>query len=218
MNWKIGASNEAAQKMLGFGPFYGPLFAKNFVSSKDVVTMKSFINFIAVEVEVAFELNDEIPVKTDGTEYSVEEVWGFVDNIIPAIELAASRVTGKRSHGATAADFALNGCVLLHEKINKNLFVNYDSLANITVSISVNNEEKAASSGANVMGNPIFALTWLVNSLVSKNISLCKGDIIMSGCVVMSKDVPGGSVVTASMGSFDTTEACDDVTFELQTK
>lgn len=218
VGWKIGASSDAAQKVLGYGPFYGPLFEKNFVSINEVVDLKSLGGeFIAAEVEVAFELNQGISPKDDGLEYSIDEVWGCVENVIPAIELAATRLEGKRTHGATAADFALNGCVLMHDKINRALFANPESLASIIASLDVDSVEKTRGNGTNVMGNPINALTWLVNSLLAKNISLRKGDVVLSGCIVMTKDVSAGSVLTAHMGNFHTPALFSDIKFELIT-
>lgn len=32
IGWKIGATNTSAQKLMGFGPFYGPLFESNFIN------------------------------------------------------------------------------------------------------------------------------------------------------------------------------------------
>lgn len=75
--WKVGATNPNAQKMMGFGPFYGPLFQshvhttnispqhkdnKSIASSGTPVKLSQLGSvFKAIEIEIAIKLKDDLP-------------------------------------------------------------------------------------------------------------------------------------------------------------
>ena len=94
--WKIGATNDSAKKLLGFGPFYGPLFEGNFMDGKSV-NLGMLGQFRAIEAEIGFVMNKDFPPLSNGKMYDELDIWSGIEEICPSIEIAASRVTGQFS-------------------------------------------------------------------------------------------------------------------------
>jgi 2-keto-4-pentenoate hydratase len=199
IGWKIGATNPAAQKALGFGPFYGPLFEKNIENGTSVSKKSLGVAFKSAEAEVAFEMAENLPPLAGGREYTPEEVWQCVRYVMPSIELAASRIQTTLSPPLIVADFALNGCVVLglQRYVCADIYQGMKGLENILVSLNVNGTQVGSARGSNVLGNPVVALTWLANQLNKTDNMLLRGQIVMTGAAVQHRDVNEGDSVEA---------------------
>ena len=93
IGWKIGATNTAIQKKLGFGPFFGPLFQSSICDRNSKISLRSLGSvFKAVEAEFAIYIKEDMPALPNGHLYTMEDVWSKVAGIAPSIELAASRI------------------------------------------------------------------------------------------------------------------------------
>ena len=64
-----------------------------------------------------------------------------------------------------------------------------------SASLENNGKVIASASGANVLGNPLTALTWLANQLNQDGYSLLEGEVIMTGAAAAAKVVEPGSLV-----------------------
>ena len=60
--------------------------------------------------------------------------------------------------------------------------------------------------GANVLGGPLIALTWLANELSRQGIALAQGQIVTTGTCCVPIPVGPGDVVTGDYGSLGTIE------------
>jgi 2-keto-4-pentenoate hydratase len=207
VGWKVGATNEAAQKMMGFGPFYGPLFESNFRSSlpspaPSKISLKSIGNvFKAIEAEIAITISADLPRRSNGVKYSAQEVWERVESIAPAIEFASTRFAGDvpLTPAAIVADFAMNGCVYLHPSLRlkpSDFHHDLDSLSRYSASLSVNSAVVASALTSSVLGNPIHSLTWLANELNSKDQMLTAGQTVMTGAAIQYRQIQTGDRVT----------------------
>jgi 2-keto-4-pentenoate hydratase len=56
--------------------------------------------------------------------------------------------------------------------------------------------------GANVLGDPRLALTWLVNELSAEGVTLGEGQFVTTGACVAPLPIRPGDVVTGDYGSF----------------
>lgn len=212
VGWKIGATNEAAQKMLGFGPFYGPIFEKNVFSSSSKISSKELgCIFKAAEVEFAFQMKESLIPRSK--HYTNEEVWNAVEYVTPAMELAASRISGQLTPALTIADFALNGGVIFGSTNyeTKSIKDSIAGLAQAKISLEINSKEVAATTGSSVLGNPLYALTWLVNELNAKNKFIAKGDFVITGAAIQYRSVVPGDTITARFQPFATSHVKADV-------
>jgi 2-keto-4-pentenoate hydratase len=204
LGWKIGATNNSAQSMLGVSsPFYGPLFESNFKSSSTAqkISIQSLGNvFKAVEAEIAIVLKNDLPFLPQ-SQYSPEDLWRNVEFVIPAIEFAATRFSNdlKLTPAAIVSDFALNGCVVLSNQKFKTIdFPNssFASIANYSTSLHINSALITTSSMSSVLENPINSLTWLANELNSRQDMLKAGQIIMTGAAFQFRELKNGDKVS----------------------
>lgn len=211
VGWKIGATNATAQAMFGLSsPFYGPLFESNFKSSSSTtasvsqnISIQSLGNtFKAIEAEIAIVIKNDLPPLTQ-SQYSPNDLWENIQYVIPAIEFAATRYDQDLvlTPAALVADFALNGCVILsNQQFQVFDFTNssYDSIADYSTSLHVNNSLITTSSMSSVLQNPINSLTWLANELNSRQEMLKAGQIIMTGAAFQSRQLNIGDKVSVS--------------------
>lgn len=199
VGWKIGATNSVAQEMLKFGPFYGPLFQSTLRADGDSVLLPSLgVSFKASEVEFAFKMNGDLPPLPIDQEYSEAEVLAKVASVSCSIELAASRINGALTPGMILADFGLHGCFALGDPFQ--LTGDACALVDVTASLEMNGVQIASSTGANVLGNPLTALTWLANRLNKDGLMLQAGQVVMSGAAAASKDVQLGTLTAKLVG------------------
>jgi len=194
IGWKIGATNEKAQQSLKTNePFYGPLYEKYLYTNNNNnnnINLNQFGIFRAIEGEFCIKLKNDI-IKKDIPYTPIDIYNNYIEGIYPSIEIAATRLNiNNLDIYNIIADFALNGCIIMNDNNNllrKNNDYNY--LSDIPVSISINEKQIVSSTGANVLKNPMNALTWLVNKLNNDNIILKKNDIILTGAACLINDV-----------------------------
>ncbi len=74
-------------------------------------------------------------------------------------------------------------------------------LAAVAGTMAINGETVGAGTGADVMGHPFEALTWLANHAAQSGRPLAAGDVVLTGSVVETKWVePGDTVRVAITG------------------
>ena len=69
------------------------------------------------------------------------------------------------------------------------------------VTIAILNGKTHEGLGANVLGDPRFALTWLVNELSRNNISLDAGATVTTGTCATPIAIQAGDTVVADYGA-----------------
>lgn len=198
VGWKIGATNEAAQRSVGVaGPFYGRLFADCLVAAGGSAPALASSMRIA-EAEFAFRLARDLPA--DQAPFSRAGVVAAVAELIPAIELPDSRFVDPRAGGAPQliADGACARFVVLGAPCTDWA---PDALADHAVTVLVNGAAAARGSGGNVLGNPCNALVWLANALAQAGLCLRAGDIVITGSAALPNPIGAGDVVDADFGT-----------------
>jgi 2-keto-4-pentenoate hydratase len=193
VGWKCGATNDAAQKAMGFGPFLGPLFGSCLEKNGGAVSLSKLGSFRANEGEFCFKMK-ACPPLAEGRAYTADDVWDRVDSVCGAIEIAATRVRSESplTPPAVLADFALNGCVIQGNYIPRSNFHSREALVSATASLKVNDVLAASETGANVLGDPVTSLMWLCNELLARGLQIEEGDIVMTGAAVASKQLAVG--------------------------
>ena len=190
IGWKIGATNEKAQQSLNTKePFYGPLHRNYIFNNNEKIKLNGYGIFRAIEAEFCVKLKSDIVKKQ--SPYTPMEVYNLIEGIYPAIEIAATRFkTSSLDIYNIISDFALNGCCVINTNHNLLQSTNdYNYLSNIPIVININNDKIVSSTGASVLGNPIHALTWLVNKLHENQYILKKDDLIMTGACCLINDI-----------------------------
>ncbi len=196
--WKIAATSRSGQQHIGVdGPLAGRLFAERAVQSGAAVSLSGNRMRVA-EPEFAFRMAASLPPRP--TPYGVAEVLAAVGTLHPAIEIPDSRFAEFASVGAAqliaddacARDFVLGpACRADWRAVD---------LAAHPVVCRIDGQEERAGSGANVLGDPRLALTWLANELSGLGVTLAAGQVVTTGTCMPPLPIAPGDRVTADFG------------------
>ncbi len=199
--WKIAATSVAGQKHINVsGPLAGRLLAERMHA--DGATLPMAGNRMAVaEPEFVFEMARDLVPRA--APYSQAEVMGAVGALHLGIEVPNSRFIDFVSAGE-AQLIADNACAhefLLGRRVDT-AWREMD-LAAHTVHATVAGASRSYERdgvGANVLGDPRIALTWIANELSALGITLAAGQVVTTGTCVAPLEIVGGDVVTADFG------------------
>jgi 2-keto-4-pentenoate hydratase len=151
------------------------------------------------EPEFAFRMAGDLAPRR--TAYEVDEVLRAVESLHTAIEMPDSRFENVARAGAPQL-IADNACG--HEFVlGPAVFANWRTvdLAVLRVSGSVKGKLECEGKGANVLGDPRMALTWLVNELSQLGICLRAGQVVTTGTCLKPMPVAPGDAVRADFES-----------------
>lgn len=197
---KIGATSKAVQDQLGVDqPDFGYLLSDMDVSEAATVSMRTLVQ-PRVEAEVAFVLSDGIDPATE-EEITVEAVRAAVDTAVPALEIVDSRIANwDITFTDTVADNASSGLFVVGSAGRK-----LDELEprEVTMSLSINGEERSAGNGAACLGDPVEALRWLAVQAHRFGDPLRAGHVILSGALGPFVPFAPGDIVRAEISGFE---------------
>lgn len=203
--WKIAATSVAGQKHIGVdGPLAGRLFAGRVLAPGACVPLAANLMRVA-EAEFAFRMGRALPPRE--RPYGVAEVLDAVDALHPAIEIPDSRFRDFAAVGAEQliADNACASWFVLGPAAPAPW--RERDLAQHPVAAFRNGALAAEGSGANVLGDPRIALTWLANELSRFAAGLRPGDIVTTGTCVTPLAIAPGERVRADFGALGALEA-----------
>ena len=181
--WKIAATSEAGQTHVGVdGPMAGRLLAERVLRDGAAVSLGANHMRVA-EVEFAFRMGLDLPPR--GTLYEPHEVLAAVATLHPAIEIPDSRFEDFAVVGAPQL-IADNACA--HQFVlGPEATVDWRKmdLAGHTAVGRVTGRIERLGKGANVLGDPRLALTWLANELSQLGITVKAGQVVTTGtCMI----------------------------------
>ena len=190
---KIGATSEAVQRQLGVDqPDFGYLLDDMDVSRDDPISMRTLLQ-PRVEGEVAFVLAKDID-PADEADITIDLVRDAVEVALPALEIVDSRI----------ADWAIGFTDTVADNASSGLFVvGTDDLEprDVTMSLTINGEERSAGNGAACLGDPLEALRWLAVQAYRFGDPLRAGHLILSGALgPFVPFAPGDRVETTISG------------------
>lgn len=192
---KIGATSKAVQDQLGVDqPDFGYLLSDMDVSDDDPISMRTLVQ-PRVEGEVAFVLAQDL----DG-EITPETVRDAVEVALPALEIVDSRIGGwDITFTDTVADNASSGLFVVGRD-GRTL----DELEprDVTMSLTINGEERSSGTGAACLGDPLEALRWLAVQAKAFGDPLRAGHLILSGALGPFVPFAPGDRVVATISGF----------------
>ena len=205
VGWKIAATGTAGQKHIGVdGPLAGRLWESKLHRSGATLAA-GHLHMAVAEAEFAFRLGDDLP-GGDG-DYTVEAVMAAVAALHPAIEIPDSRFRDFTVVGA-AQLVADNGCTeycVLGPEAPPGWRA--QDLAAHPVVLSIDGAEAARGAGANALGDPRLALTWLANDRVRHGEPLAAGDVVITGTCIVPAPIEPGQRLRADYGALGAVEA-----------
>ena len=196
--WKIAATSKAGQAHIGVTePLAGRLF-KNFILEDGARLPAAPLHMKVMEAEFAFRMAHDLLPRS--SVYEQAEVCDAVAALHLAIEVPDARFEHFAEIGPAqiAADDAFASWFLLGRQVPdwRRLDLSAQRVR------AVNNGAVAAEgTGANVLGDPRIALTWLANHLSQRRIGLKAGDIVTTGtCITPPTIAPGDRVIAEFAG------------------
>ena len=205
VGWKIAATSAAGQKHIGVdGPLAGPLLANRVLIDDSIVPLDGNIMMVA-EAEFAFKFARALPKRE--TPYTQTEVLDAVGSLHPAIEVPDSRYQNFVTVGAPQliADTACADWFILGAPASADWRAR--DLVSHAVTAYRNDEPVATGSGANVLGDPRIALTWLVNEVRTYADGIAAGQFVTTGTCVIPVPIRRGDTFRADFGEFGTVRA-----------
>ncbi|MFM2149158.1 MAG: hypothetical protein RLZZ187_1464 [Pseudomonadota bacterium] len=196
--WKIAATSTAGQRHIGVdGPLAGRLLAE--MVHADGATLPFGANRMRVaEAEFAFRMAHDLPPRAEA--YTVEEVLDTVAALHTAIEVPDSRFVDFVTAGA-AQLLADNACA--HQFVlgpeAPAIWRDMDLAAHRVIG-RVTGRLEREGLGANVLGDPRIALTWLANELSRHGMTLAAGQVVTTGTCLVPMDVAPGDEITMDYG------------------
>ncbi|WP_395019232.1 2-keto-4-pentenoate hydratase [Dongia sp.] len=192
VGWKIAATSAAGQKHIGVTePLAGRLF-RDFVLSDGARRPIAHNHMRVAEAEFAFRMARDLPAR--GRDYDQGEVMDAVAAMHLAIEVPDARYEVFDTIGAPSicADCAFHAWFLLGPEVSD--WRGLD-LSKQPVRAWKQDRIVAEGSGANALGDPRIALTWLANHLNRRGLGLKAGEIVTTGTCVKPVDVTAGDTV-----------------------
>ena len=202
---KIGATSEAVQTQLGVDrPDFGYLLDDMDVShgARDGGSPISMGTLLQprVEGEVAFVLARDIDPATED-EITLQLVRDAVEVALPALEIVDSRI----------ADWAIKFTDTVADNASSGLFVvgtdgrtlEEVEPVEVTMSLTIDGEERSSGNGAACLGDPLEALRWLAVQAYRYGDPLRAGHLILSGALGPFVPFAPGDRVVATISGFE---------------
>ena len=196
--WKIAATSVNGQRHIGVdGPLAGRILAERVIENGGAFQLGTSLMRVA-ELEFAFRMGRDLPPRA--SEYTQDEVLAAVATLHPAIELPDSRFAHFETAGLAqlVADNACAHFFLLGAPAD-------DSWRKLDL---VSHPGKAFRNGAlaeegvgaNVLGDPRIALTWLANELSRHGMTLKAGQVVTTGTCVKPVTIAVGDHIEGDLG------------------
>lgn len=190
---KIGLTSLAVQQQLGVHqPDFGVLFADMQYHHGDVVPTGRFLQ-PRVEAEIAFVLGADL---SEG-DLNPDRVRAAIAYAVGALEICDSRIAGwDISIADTVADNASSGAYVLGTQRRKlSEFIPQD----VTMHLSISDQEPSTGSGAACLGDPLKAVEWLARQAHAVGDPLRAGEVVLSGALGPMRPVSAGDQVRAQI-------------------
>jgi 2-keto-4-pentenoate hydratase len=196
--WKIAATSLAGQRHIGVdGPLAGRLLAETVYT--DGATVSFGPNMRVAEAEFAFRMARDLPPRSEP--YTENDVLDAVAALHLAIEVPDSRYTDFTLVGAPQliADNACGHQFVLGAEAPAS-WRSLDLKAHQVIG-RVGKHIEREGIGANVLGDPRIALTWLANELSQHGMTLAKDQVVTTGTCLVPLEIMPGDKVSADYGS-----------------
>lgn len=189
---KIGLTSKAVQQQLGVdSPDFGCLLDDMILADGDSIAVNSLLQ-PKIEAEIAIIL--KYPLEHKNT--TVLDVLNAIDYVLPAIEVVASRIQNwDITLVDTVADNASCGTMFIGTTPVAPSNVDFRRCG---MQITQDGAVVSSGKGANCLGNPLIAATWLANTLQANGNPLQAGEIILTGAL-------GPMVTITQPGSYTAT-------------
>ena len=204
LGWKIAATSKAGQDHIGVSePLAGRLLENDVYRDGETITFGA--NRMAVaEAEFVFRTGRALPPRAEA--WTLDQALEAVSALHIAIELPDSRFSpfDQAGEAQLIADNACTNAFVLGSAIDAAW--RSSDLAEHRVTLHNDRDATHHGCGANVLGDPRIAFTWLVNELSRQQIGLGADQLVTTGTTTVPLPIEPGDHVTADFGPFGTVQ------------
>ena len=192
--YKIALTSAEMRRFVGVDtPQAGMVFGALVRRSPARVRFADYVRLI-VKFEIAVEIGDELPAADKP--FSRERVAAAVAAVMPGMELADDRDADYKQLAKhpldLVADNSWNEGAVLGTPVKDWRAIDLGAVQGVA---SINGIKVGEGRGADCMGHPLDALTWLADHLASVGRGLLRGDVVITGSIITSKFVKAGDLV-----------------------
>jgi 2-keto-4-pentenoate hydratase len=194
VGYKIALASAAMRRFVGVDdPQAGIIFESTVYRTPAAVRAGDYLRLI-VEFEIAVQMAEDLPAAD--APFSREQVAKAVGSVMSALELADDRnadYAELRKHPfELIADNTWNEGVVLGDPLTE--WRNLD-LASVRGRASINGQPVGEGVGRDAMGHPFNAVAWIADHLAAHSRGLLRGDLVITGSIITSKNVSPGDLV-----------------------
>jgi 2-keto-4-pentenoate hydratase len=196
LGWKIAGTTAAMRAKLRLdSPIYGRTYRRFAVQSPARLVWATLLDPL-VECEFFVTLAHDLPARV--APWTMPEVVAAVGSVRAGIELAECRFPNSALPPLPAilADGAASGRYVFGDPVP----AWREGLAGVQVVLDVDGVRRRQGSGAEVMGDPLTPLLWLVEELRRRGEGLMAGETISTGSTTGMLPVRAGQTVRAVFG------------------
>jgi 2-keto-4-pentenoate hydratase len=198
VGWKIAATSSAGQASIGAdGPHVGRLYDRCLAASPARVDATRMTMRVA-EAEFAFRFGADLCA--GGPAVDRTAVLGAVAALVPAIEVPDSRFDDFLAAGlpCMVADALCAGVLVLGDELTT---WSPTTLRDHVVTMRSDGAVVAQGRGADVLGDPVDALTWAVGWLHAQGEDIRAGEVVTTGACTPPRPVVDGATFVADFGA-----------------
>jgi 2-keto-4-pentenoate hydratase len=196
--YKIALASPAMQRFVGVDrPQAGIMFESTLLRSPANVRAADYLRLI-VEFEMAVLLEEDLPAAD--APFTFERVASAVGAVMPAIELADDR---RADYGELSkhpfeliADNTWNEGAVLGYPVSDWKALD---LAAVRGRATVNGSLVGEGNGGDAMGHPFNSVAWIADHLAAHSRGLLRGDVVITGSIITSKNMKPGDFVKYSI-------------------
>lgn len=193
--YKLAANSKGAMQHFSLTePASGPVFGDQVLASPGELQAGSFRQF-AYEPEITAVMGADLPAS--GAPYSKEDVAAAIARFVPGFEILELRGAEMPKIGiieAVAQNISNAGIVIGGPGIAPSELVP----AEVRTVVTIDGQPELDVTGA-APQDPLEAVTWLANHLVSRGLSLEAGQCVLCGTHAPIRPVAGPARIEASM-------------------
>ena len=194
--WKIAATSMAGQQHIKVdGPLVGLILKGRILENGAECSLNANAMGV-IEAEFAFRFGELVPPRE--RVYTAEEVLSRVSELCLTVEIPDTRFNALGGKLQLLAECACAWWLVKSEPVTMN-WRDLDFKSH-KVTVAKNGVKVAEGSGANVLEDPREALSWLVNDVVSRGVSIGAGELVTTGTCVVPVPVSPGDEILADFG------------------
>jgi 2-keto-4-pentenoate hydratase len=192
--YKIALTSAEMRRFVGVDtPMAGVMLESTLHRSPARVRAADYVRLI-VEFEVAVQIAEDLPAADKP--FSRERVAQAVGAVMPALELADDRNADYKDLVKHPLELIADNCwnegAVLGTPIADWKGIDLAAVRGVA---SINGNKVGDGRGADAMGHPLDAVAWLADHLASIGRGLLRGDVVITGSIVTSKNVTNGDSV-----------------------